>query len=101
MPARSMQWKSGVVAIAVVLYVSRVEAYTWPNPVLEELDGQLYDRDGYNSRPLATGMQPGQPGTLPNCNFFLFDATAGRSNAADWIRTVRVIIPSFQEEHSR
>lgn len=60
-----------------------VLAYTWPNPQLDELESQRYDRHGYNSRALSAGVSP--------CKNFLFGDTAGRANAADWIRTVRYL----------
>ncbi|KAH8101417.1 putative L-ascorbate oxidase [Cristinia sonorae] len=55
---------------------------TWPNPFLDELDSQLYDRQGYNGRNLPVGMLFGQ-----DCSSFLFGPNAGRANAADWLRT--------------
>ncbi|KAH8088913.1 heme peroxidase [Cristinia sonorae] len=53
---------------------------TWPNRLLYELDSQLYDREGYNARNLPVAMRP-------DCSFFFFGDSPGRSNAADWIRT--------------
>ncbi|KAH8101444.1 heme peroxidase [Cristinia sonorae] len=57
-----------------------VEAHKYPNPFLYELESQLYDREGYRSRSLFTGM-------IPDCSSFFFGGGTGRSNAADWIRT--------------
>lgn len=77
----SSRWTLFVVA---AVYSSRVLAYTWPNPKLDELESQRYDRLGFNARALASGLIP--------CDRFEFtneepDAV-GRLNAADWVRTV-------------
>lgn len=55
-------------------------ARTWPNPQLDELDSQRYDRTGYKARGFA-------PGVIP-CTDTLSGSDSGRANAADWIRTV-------------
>lgn len=57
-----------------------VSAYTWPNPQLDELESQRYDRVGYNARKMTASVKP--------CSRFDFGVSGGRSNAADWIRTV-------------
>ena len=50
---------------------------------MAEIDSQRYDRRGFNSRLLTILVTP--------CESFLFGGnTGGRSNAADWIRTVSV-----------
>ncbi|THH33252.1 hypothetical protein EUX98_g890 [Antrodiella citrinella] len=56
-----------------------VNAYTWPNPQLDELESQRYDRIGFNARTVAGSVKP--------CDRFDFGVSGGRSNAADWIRT--------------
>lgn len=74
---------------AFVACLTRVNAYTWPNPLLAELDSQLYDRQGYNGRLLPLGMEP-------TCNTFLTGSDKGRVNVADWVRTVRAFT-AFRE----
>ncbi|KAJ3486553.1 hypothetical protein NLI96_g4162 [Meripilus lineatus] len=71
-----ISWKS---LLSMTVLPNIVLAYTWPNPQLDELESQRYDRHGYNSRALSAGVSP--------CKNFLFGDTAGRANAADWIRT--------------
>ena len=56
-------------------------AYVWPNPMLDTIEGYIYDQQGYNNGPfIGAGITP--------CSLFTFGTTANRSNAADWIRTV-------------
>ena len=74
-----------VALIAALSGTSLSNAYTWPNPLHEELDSQLYDRTGYGARGLAAGM-------LPDCTFFFFGNNTARANAADWIRTVSELV---------
>lgn len=59
-------------------------AYTWPSPQLDELESLHYDQGGYNAHGsiFVGGVTP--------CTLFLFGNTPGRSNAAEWIRTVRL-----------
>lgn len=71
----------GRVAVVALLSGASSQAYTWPNPQLEELDSQVYDRTGYNGRGLAIGM-------TPDCTHFVGGPQAGRANVADWVRTV-------------
>lgn len=80
----------GVLMLWVVFWItftncSLVLGYTWPNPHLDELESQRYDRLGFNARDLASGLVP--------CDRFEFASVEpdqpGRLNAADWIRTVR------------
>ncbi|KAH8101415.1 heme peroxidase [Cristinia sonorae] len=78
-------WKTfiGRVCFATILSSASVgNAYIWPNPMLEELDSQLYDRQGYNARGLPGGMRP-------DCNVFFFNNVpgTGRANVGDWVRT--------------
>ncbi|KAH8107971.1 heme peroxidase [Cristinia sonorae] len=67
-------------AHTLVFLPSLISAYTWPNPQLDELETQRYDRNGYNARKMTASVQP--------CSRFDFGVSGGRSNAADWIRTV-------------
>ena len=62
------------------IFVVPAHAYTWPNPLLDELESQVYDRRGYRERGLTSGVTP--------CNFFILGAQKGRTNAADWLRSV-------------
>lgn len=68
-------------AFLLVLSVTAAHAYVWPNAQLDELEHLRYDQAGYNAGPLT--------GVLTPCDAYSFGASAGRSNAADWIRTVR------------
>ena len=70
---------------SLLLVAVSVSAYTWPNPKLDELESYLYDQRGYNERGILLGA-------LVPCDAFNFPGpgdTTNRSNAADWIRTVR------------
>lgn len=66
--------------LSLLVLPSIVLAYKWPNPQLDELESQRYDRMGYNARALSEGVIP--------CDQFLLGETVGRANAADWLRTV-------------
>ena len=73
--------QSGLVAaLFAAAFFSMTQAYTWPNPRLDELESQIYDRRGYRARGLTGGVTP--------CNFFILGPQRGRTNAADWLRTV-------------
>lgn len=73
-------------SLVTLVFSNYAFAYTWPNPQLDELESQRYDRLGHNARDLASGVDP--------CDLFLFNETgkdtSGRLDAADWIRTVSV-----------
>jgi hypothetical protein len=62
-------------------------AYVWPNPQLDALEHYRFDQYGYNADDNAI---PG--GVTPCTSTFVFDDTPGRSNAADWIRNVSVLL---------
>ena len=67
----------------LALLVASASGYTWPNPKLDELEALLYDQFGFNAPGILTAVLP--------CNSFVdFNGIANRSNAADWIRTVRL-----------
>ncbi|KAH8101285.1 heme peroxidase [Cristinia sonorae] len=68
-----------VAATIIASAILCAQAYTWPNPLLDELESQIYDREGYHVRGLPIGLTP--------CNRFFFGANKGRTNAADWLRT--------------
>ena len=68
---------------SILLLAACASAYTWPNPQLDELESLLYDQHGFNERGILAGA-------LTPCNAFGFGSTVNRSNAADWIRTVRL-----------
>lgn len=92
MIAGSTKWTTLLGRVSLIAVLSSgniVNAYTWPNPLLEELDGQLHDRQGYNARTLPSGMQP-------NCSAFVEGPQAGRANVADWIRTVSFESQTFR-----
>lgn len=85
----------GFQSLSVALFVtvtlfSFSLAYTWPNPHLDELESQRYDRLGFNARDLGSGVTP--------CDLFFFSDTepnsSGRLDAADWIRTVSMVARS-------
>ncbi|KAJ7927771.1 heme peroxidase [Mycena leptocephala] len=66
--------------LSLFAYFATVTAYIWPSPQLDALEALRFEQ------PFANFIQP--------CNLFSFDAQgsgsrSGRSNAADWIRTVR------------
>ncbi|KAJ6550225.1 heme peroxidase [Mycena capillaripes] len=60
---------------AVFVWLATVNAYIWPSPRLDELEGMRFEE------ALAPFIEP--------CDFFSFASGGhtGRSNAADWIRT--------------
>jgi hypothetical protein len=65
-----------MLALAVFALVATTNAYIWPSPQLDELDAMRFEQ------PLAAFVRP--------CDLFLFDSGhSGRSDTADWIRTVR------------
>ncbi|TCD65071.1 hypothetical protein EIP91_003273 [Steccherinum ochraceum] len=79
----SVDWNKLLRCVTVATLISGLplaNAYTWPNPRMEELDSQLYDRLDYNARGLPAGMES-------TCAAFIFGATPGRANVADWVRT--------------
>jgi hypothetical protein len=62
-----------------------INGYIWPSPKLDALEHLRWDQDGVN----AGGLQ----GFVASCDIFSFAPnldffTSGRSNLADWIRTV-------------
>ena len=69
--------------VSLLGFTRLVSAYTWPNPKLGELESLLYDQSGFNAQGgiVASAVNP--------CDAFNFGDTINRSNAADWIRTVR------------
>ena len=67
---------------SILLLAVYASAYTWPSPQLDELESLLYDQHGFNERGILAGA-------LSPCNTFGFGNIVNRSNAADWIRTVR------------
>jgi hypothetical protein len=70
---------SSLVLLAVV---GLAAGYKWPSPQLEKLDQLRYEQSGVNGH-VAGFVQP--------CSAFNFDfdsTRAGRTNAADWLRTV-------------
>ncbi|PVF92323.1 heme peroxidase [Serendipita vermifera] len=57
-----------------------VRAYNWPNPLFDAIDHHLFDQKGYkSSSTIFIGV--------PTCDDFFLDTTAGRQNAAEWLRT--------------
>ena len=68
-------------AALLAFLAAGAHAYTWPNPQLDALESLIYDQAGFNPKPIA--------GKLVPCSQFDFGTTPNRSNAADWIRTVR------------
>ena len=63
-------------------------AYTWPSPKLDRLEAMRWDQLGYNSFEPALFVTP--------CDRYIHPTEKGyegvRSNAGDWIRTVRLAI---------
>jgi hypothetical protein len=76
--------------LALLAYFATAHAYHWPSPILDELESLLY---------IVTPGVSGMANFVQPCDTFSFapkdsSGHTGRSNAADWIRTVRHI-PSF------
>ena len=67
---------------SLLLLAAYAFAYTWPNPQLDEFESLLFDQKGFNERGILVGA-------LDPCDRFNFGDTVNRSDAADWIRTVR------------
>jgi hypothetical protein len=80
-------------ACGTLAFLATAHAYVWPSPQLDALEAVRFDQLGFNmlTATLATFVQP--------CNLFLFDPTigpnSGRSDAADWIRTVGFSLACF------
>lgn len=81
-PHTTMAWLYTSALTCVALSIAVSGQHTWPNPKLDELESLLYDQFGYNNNGIVAGA-------LRPCTLFNFGDTPGRSNAADWIRTVR------------
>ncbi|PVF94576.1 heme peroxidase [Serendipita vermifera] len=62
-------------ALLVLSPLSFTFAYKWPNPLVDELDHQLFDQKGYNNNDTINQF-------IPTCKFFISE-TSGRSNAAE------------------
>jgi hypothetical protein len=88
--------------LALVFLGRNVNAYTWPNPRMEALDGIRYEQAG------VAGQQFGGVGQVCTTDGFIGPdgPDAGRINAADWLRTastylyVRTIIYETSHRHS-
>lgn len=74
--------KSALLAFVLSALPHKSWTWTFPNAQMSEIDSQRYDRKGFNSRLLPTIL------VSPCDSFVLGSNTGGRSNAADWIRTV-------------
>jgi hypothetical protein len=66
--------------LAALAQLAAVSAWQWPSAQLERLDTLRWDQMGVNQSPLGSFTSP--------CSQFSFTGTGGRSNAADWLRTV-------------
>lgn len=68
--------------VTLSLSATLTTAYIWPDSKLDELESLHYDQRGYRNRGEAfiAGLTP--------CNKIPGQVVPGRSNAADWIRTV-------------
>ncbi|KAJ7287100.1 heme peroxidase [Mycena rebaudengoi] len=68
--------------LTLVAYLATASAYVWPSPQLDALESLRWDQAGHNVQPFVTFVEP--------CNPFLFKPHqgSGRSDLADWIRTV-------------
>jgi hypothetical protein len=73
------------VFVALALFAV-ARAYVWPNPKLDQLESVRYDQYGYNKQ--IEFFDQLDPCSTP----FETDDQQGRSNAADWIRNVRLSI---------
>jgi hypothetical protein len=75
--------------LALFAVVSAVAGYTWPNPRLDALERLRYEQAGPRGSFIGPLVTP--------CNQFIFGRTpkkGGRTNAADWLRTVNSLILS-------
>jgi hypothetical protein len=81
-------------ALGTLTFFATASAYVWPSPQLDALEALRFDQTGFSvlSTTLSTFVKP--------CALFVFDGTvgttSGRSNAADWIRTVRSSMASLR-----
>lgn len=70
--------------LAFFAYLAAAHAYLWPSPQLDALEGMRFQVDA----SFVDFIQP--------CDAFSFapdDRPSGRSNLADWVRTVRALLP--------
>jgi hypothetical protein len=70
--------------LAFVLACPWAAAYTWPNPQMEALDALRYEQDGPGGQNTAAIVLPCDPSGFVGKDL----ESAGRINAADWLRTV-------------
>jgi hypothetical protein len=66
--------------LALALIGRQASAYTWPNPQMETLDALRYEQTGPAGQATGTFVFP--------CNQFIDGSDTGRTNAANWLRTV-------------
>jgi len=66
--------------------ISTSFVYTWPDPKYDGMEGIRWQQLGYNQNQITTLIEP--------CDQFLNGPGFGRSNAADWVRTVRLANPA-------
>jgi hypothetical protein len=70
-------------ALGALLLISTANAYIWPSPQLDALEAVRFDQLGFTVLPSSISL------FVNPCNLFVFaGANSGRSDAADWIRTV-------------
>jgi hypothetical protein len=72
-------------------FLSTASAYTWPSPQLDALEAARFDQFGINAASTLTFA-----GFIQPCDRF-FSSDTGRSDAADWIRTVRILPGGLDE----
>jgi hypothetical protein len=72
---------------ALLAAVPAVAGYAWPNPRMDALESLRYDQGGPAGSILSAFVIP--------CNQFIHDGAgpSGRTNAADWLRTVCSVLP--------
>ncbi|KAH7096162.1 putative L-ascorbate oxidase [Auriculariales sp. MPI-PUGE-AT-0066] len=69
-----------IVIVLTAVHALAVQAWTWPDPRMEDLESARWDTDGWFPRvPVAAGLKP--------CTSWIRGDGHGRSNAADWVRT--------------
>jgi hypothetical protein len=75
-----------IMILALLAAVPAVVGYSWPNPGMDALESLRYDQGGPAGSILSAFVIP--------CNQFIHDGAgpSGRTNAADWLRTVRSVL---------
>ncbi|KAJ6544469.1 heme peroxidase [Mycena capillaripes] len=84
-----------MILLTVLTWLVAVNAYVWPSPKLDALDAARFDQAGFRAHGIAPFITP--------CSLFVFGPpnTTGRTDAADWIRAVRLPRYGDAQRHGR